>query len=776
MRKTLVLIIHVLAVLTVTVAFSALYTDNSGSSGIAWIQAPAYQDAPQFAENVNSDIADIKRMAFLRDVFGDAALLGEQDAEQEILVSGTRGGQNVSYTLQELLELAEGFGDRIDLATGACELNKESGGDAENFELHVTEKKYDPDFLEYTTPGPSQGVMSIRGVCQEVLKELSEYLTLNARYTEQAGNLHFVVYYPSPREEYVIVSNTDLPEETLLKSGKYVYAEGTSQTVNTNIEPVPSEAVYVPFINRDEELDEYYRLYVGIDTAFPFEDRYQEAAQQFGSKVAEAYTWIAVGVVAMVLWVITLILILSDASRSAEEPGSRHLMDRLPFEVFVLLMACLSVVFYYLFKATLCRAMEAIVPYHQQEYWRTVAKVLITYGLIILILRSAIRRYRMGELYQNSMFNRMEQAIENYLENLSRSGGIFVRYFVFTAVNIAGTLTVTWLFATRDRDSRRILIAAMLTGAIIIMDALVYNSLFRQARQRDAIGKALKDISTGETSVKLPEKEFSGAELEDVKDINHIAVGLSSAVQDQVRSERLKADLITNVSHDIKTPLTSIINYVGLLKRENIRDEKALEYIDVLERKSERLKKLIEDLVEASKASSGNVKIELAKIDIVELAIQAAAEFEDKFASRQLEFCFTPPEAPVYVSADGRHLWRIFDNLLNNASKYALEGTRIYGDVAVDTDGDEEGSGTCTFTIKNISATKLNISPDELTERFVRGDVSRTTEGSGLGLSIATSLCSLMGGKLKIEIDGDLYKANVILPLYRDTEESVEEE
>ena len=777
MRKTLVIIIHILSVLALTAAFSVLYLDASGPAGITWVSAETYEESPQFAEKFNSELERVKRYAFLTDVFGPAEEMYTSGSESPVIVEAVREGEEVSYTLPMILKLAESFGDKIDKTTGELSVSTENAPGVQYFDVRVTSKAYDPDFLEYVTPGPSQGTMGIRPLCQEVLRCLREYIQLSNRYNGVESNFKFVVYYPSPREDYVVVSNTDVPPESMINLGKYVIARGRNSAIQTNIEPSPVNAAYVPLITGDPDIEDYYQMAAGVDTGYPVADSYQAEASRFSGRVTEAYYWIGAGVVAFVLAVISLVLILRDASRQADDPENRHRFDQLPFEVFCLIMAGISIICYFCFKETLCKMVEGIAPAYQENYWRTVFKGLIVYCMLVVILRSMVRRYRKGILYKNSMFNRMELAIEKYLDHLSLSVSVFVKYLGFAILNVGVTATAVLLFMTRSENSRRILIAAILMAALLVADALIYNALFKTARQREVIGKALKDISVGETDISLNEKEFSGNELEMAKDINHISVGLSSAVRDQVRSERLKADLITNVSHDIKTPLTSIINYVGLLKREDIQDPAAQEYIDVLERKSERLKKLIEDLVEASKASSGNVRIELAKIDLVELTVQAAAEFEDKFAKRSLEFCFTPPEEAVYVNADGRHLWRVFDNLLNNASKYSMEGTRVYSEITVQKPEAEDEAGSAVFTIKNISANKLNVSPDELTERFVRGDVSRTTEGSGLGLSIAESLCSLMGGELKIEIDGDLYKANVILPLYaEETEAQASEE
>ncbi len=218
-----------------------------------------------------------------------------------------------------------------------------------------------------------------------------------------------------------------------------------------------------------------------------------------------------------------------------------------------------------------------------------------------------------------------------------------------------------------------------------------------------------------------------------------------------MKSERLKTELITNVSHDIKTPLTSIINYVDLMKQENIENEKVNEYLGILDNKSQRLKKLTEDLVEASKASSGNIKLNIEKLNVKELIKQVGGEFEDKFEQRGLEVIETLPEEEVYIEADSRYMFRVMENMYVNISKYALENSRVYVDVKKEKD-------IAKIELKNISKDKLNISVDELMQRFVRGDSARSEEGSGLGISIASSLTELQKGKFNIYLDGDLFK------------------
>jgi signal transduction histidine kinase len=259
------------------------------------------------------------------------------------------------------------------------------------------------------------------------------------------------------------------------------------------------------------------------------------------------------------------------------------------------------------------------------------------------------------------------------------------------------------------------------------------------------------DINLDSTKFVFPLKDFA-------RNLNECRDSIEKAVGEALKGERLKTELITNVSHDLKTPLTSIINYVSLLKLCNIEGEDENKYLDILDEKSTKLKRLIEDLTEASKASSGNIKMIVDTVNLNELALQAVGENNDVLENVGLEIILSQKDNELFVKADSQHTFRIFDNLFSNVKKYALSGTRVYVDVYK-----ENGFGV--FSIKNISKDKLNINPDEITERFVRGDNSRTTEGSGLGLSIARSFTELQNGIFEIQIDGDLFKVTIKLPI-----------
>lgn len=298
---------------------------------------------------------------------------------------------------------------------------------------------------------------------------------------------------------------------------------------------------------------------------------------------------------------------------------------------------------------------------------------------------------------------------------------------------------------------------SILFVVLLPIDLVVFIYLIYQAVGKKKIKQGISQIAQGEIDYKIDTVGLHGEQKEVAELVNIIGEGLNTAVEKSVKNERLKTDLITNVSHDIKTPLTSIINYVELLKQENFEDPKIRRYIEVLEQKSQRLKTLTEDVVEASKVSSGNISLDMMNLNLVEMIQQTSGEFQEKFAARNLEEVLNIPEEEAMICVDGRRTWRVLENIYNNAAKYAMEGSRIYADLTVLED-------QVLFTLKNVSAYPLNISADELTERFIRGDISRSTEGSGLGLSIAKTLTEMQKGQFELYLDGDLFKVTIKFP------------
>lgn len=340
-------------------------------------------------------------------------------------------------------------------------------------------------------------------------------------------------------------------------------------------------------------------------------------------------------------------------------------------------------------------------------------------------------------------------------KKLKKIGGLVKHIFknLATVYKVVLVIAVFWVFTlifmglnAYENDNLIIgfIAIAAIASIVIVLAAIAF--------QRVKVGG--EKIVNGDLENKIDTSYMFGDIKDFAESLNNINQGLQNAIDDKMRSERFKTELITNVSHDIKTPLTSIVNYVDLIKKENCDNQKINQYIEVLDRQSNRLKKLIEDLVEASKASTGNLSVELTKCNLSVLINQAVGEFSEKLEAKNLQIVQSIENQELYIMADGRRLWRVFDNLLNNICKYAMSGTRVYIDLICE-------NNKAIITFRNISEQPINLSSEELTERFVRGDRSRNTEGSGLGLSIAKSLTELQNGYFEISTDGDLFKAKL---------------
>lgn len=351
------------------------------------------------------------------------------------------------------------------------------------------------------------------------------------------------------------------------------------------------------------------------------------------------------------------------------------------------------------------------------------------------------------------------QSITRKLKNRSFWKNTIIGKLLFAGRNLFQRSTKTQLKIMGLALAMIILSAVFPVGTIIAI-VLVMWQLPKYLKRFSDIEKAAEQTASGDLTVEMP-RLYNGDELDRLSaSINSISDATKIAVDKELKNQKMKTDLITNVSHDLKTPLTSMVTYVDLLKNEGLQSENAEEYLDIISQKTERLRRLTLDLFDAAKASSGDLPVKIGRVDLASLASQSVGEFSDDFQSRNLQVIMGGEDS-VNVMADGRYLWRVMENLLNNIRKYAMEGTRVYIDLS-----SEGGMGK--ISVKNMSSTQLNVPAEELVQRFARGDESRTTEGSGLGLAIAKDLTALMKGQLKITVDGDLFKAEVMLPLAED--------
>lgn len=366
---------------------------------------------------------------------------------------------------------------------------------------------------------------------------------------------------------------------------------------------------------------------------------------------------------------------------------------------------------------------------------------VFTLGCFFMGYVSLIKRIKGRNLWKNSLLRVIVRFIYKIYDNRKKT--------TKTVLLLCGFFLVQGI-AVLFRNGVTMLL-------VLLADVGVFYVVLNGLLLKEKLKKGIEEIALGNMEYQIPLQGLRDENLKLAEMINGIANGFHMAVEEAMKNERLKTDLITNVSHDIKTPLSSIINYVAILKQSDIADPKLQGYLDILEAKAQRLKTLTEDVVEASKVSSGNISLEYMDVDLVEMIQQTEGEMAEKFEARNLKMIVNLPAEPAVVHVDGRRMWRVLENIFGNAAKYAMPGTRVYADLKLEED-------TVDLSLKNVSEHQLNISADELTERFIRGDLSRSSEGSGLGLSIAQSLTTMQGGTFNLYLDGDLFRVNIRFP------------
>lgn len=476
-------------------------------------------------------------------------------------------------------------------------------------------------------------------------------------------------------------------------------------------------------------------IFIALDSEYPMEDDIYTERMYYRTMEQWSQVLLVGAGVSLILMVVLFILITWKTGRNGNSKEIKFCwVDKVPVEV------CFAVSF----TAATCLIVWMVEEYYDMcnswNWYYLILGAALTVGLLLLALipyLSIVRRIKGKRLWKSSLCYAIWRSCKKIYMARKTAGKMIIGFI--------GLVLINWLAC-----------ALGVIGVVLItpIDVLVLLYLIRGNAGWQVVKDGMQRIGNGELDYKIDDKYLVGDAKQMAEVVNGIGNGLQKAVKEKLKTERLRTDLITNVSHDIKTPLTSIISYVDLLKREDIQDEKVKGYIQVLDTKSQRLKQLTEDLVESSKISSGNIVLNMQPIGLKELVQQTNGEFEEKFADHQLQLICQMTDQDTRIMADGRRMWRVLENLYNNAAKYALEGTRIYVEV-------EKIGCRVIFNIKNVSRNPLNIKADELTERFVRGDISRSTEGSGLGLSIAQDLVKLQNGTFDIYMDGDLFKVTM---------------
>lgn len=531
---------------------------------------------------------------------------------------------------------------------------------------------------------------------------------------------------------------------------KYICFNPDKLQMASNVDDIDSTFLKNCVENYKYTFGDGSRIWIAVDTSYPVEDEFKlvkDAYIQKNTSFVPAMIGFVVSFAALLL-VFVMMTMWAGVSKVSDEDGTvvkKYMpgrIDKIPFEIYLGILIIMNIIIYgMLFLSAKMLLSEGYEIFSRNEMLIKVvfsieaAVICFVESVLYLIL---VRKIKCKLIWNGSLLKWIIDKIKTGVIDAYDNGQVLIRtwlpYLIFLCVNLI-----------------LVLMGKFFILAAFILDIAIGVWLYNEAKQRNKIADGITTIANGDTGYKVDTSSMHGDNLALANAVNSIGEGITRAVETSMKDEKMKADLITNVSHDIKTPLTSIINYVDLLKREHITDAKIRNYIAVLDQKSQRLKALINDLVEASKISSGNISLNIERINLVELVNQSVGEFSEKFDEKGLKVIINKPENPVNILADSRGVYRVIENLYNNIYKYSLDNTRVYIDI-------ENVNGIAGLSIKNISADPLNISAEELTERFIRGDASRKTEGSGLGLSIAKSLVVAMNGTFDVSLDGDLFK------------------
>ena len=551
----------------------------------------------------------------------------------------------------------------------------------------------------------------------------------------------------------ITTMSTDEVTKYFTSLGKYICFNPDKVQMATNI----NDAISIEDIlgNFDYNFAEGSRIWIGVDTDYPADDILKLSKETYAGLYNYYFEAIVSFAVSTLLLLAILVILTINAGKVTliREDDTQEVIvksariDRIPIEI----LAVVTILTLLLLALGSEYALDYLINGKLIKYNSITAITLagiagfVICAIKIFLYLIYVRKFKCKLMWNTSLcrlvLGKSRQAALDLYDNGSLVVRTWLPYLIFLALNL-------------------VLVLLGLTGTLIafIIDMFVGVWLYNESRVRSKIVDGIDVIAGGDAKHKIDTAGMHGYNLNLAEAVNSIGDGIDKAVSTSMKDERMKADLITNVSHDIKTPLTSIINYVDLLKRANIEDETARGYIDILEQKSLRLKALTNDLVEISKISSGNITLELVNLNMVEMINQVTGEFDERFKEKSLIPILNLPKEDVVIHADGQALYRILENLYINIYKYALRGTRVYIDLATN-------ENKALLTIRNISAEPVKLDSAMLTERFIRGDISRGTEGSGLGLSIAKSLAEAQNGRLDLSLDGDLFKVVVSFDL-----------
>lgn len=591
---------------------------------------------------------------------------------------------------------------------------------------------------------------------EEAKNDLLNKVNYGRNQLNQIQNIKFMVkntktneYYTNTEYKTFDEFDKNIDEYTNIKIDKNNSNRSYIKTINKKVSENPTHYIEGKLLDATpEENLEVHMSFPKLLSNVEISDKVYNEYHQYTQNIKEVYICLILMIVNIIVFIISAVTYKKIKINEDHDEGIlTKLSNKVPIDIILWLMA-IDFLLYVPFSLS-----------YYQGYRYMIEKICAVIGAYLLI-------------YAAYTINRRSKKYDKKIYILKET-------IVYKLYKILKNTVISALKASKEIPliKRIIIVSIGITFIGGVVSVLLYELIYNEVMLLFGIPMSmilftlyvvkklayLSDIIEGTSRIKNGELDYKIDVLENdsftnlAENINNIGEGLEKSIETQLRSERMKSELITNVSHDLKTPLTSIINYIELIKKEEVSPEHVNDYIKVLDQKSKRLKILIEDLFEASKASSGNLELNMENIDIVQLLRQSIGEMEEKLTNSNLDIRLKLSNEKINIYADGRRMYRVFENLLSNISKYSLPSTRVYIDLL-------ESDESVIITMKNISSYELNFDATEITERFKRADESRNTEGSGLGLAISKDLVNLQGGKFSVEIDGDLFKSILVFP------------
>lgn len=747
-----------IAVCAVLICSASVIQMDVGKNPVTFVQTPLersrtdFEDSRLYHDVLEQQIADITRLCVIRNQMEtNGKYNGRKIIDISDFVNRADVGNGNQVTAQYYLD------DLIKWGNYGFDYETISTSDGNKSILYQRYRTVDGRVLsDYAENDEEYRILvdNLTQAAEELFLNYTEYSKYLDTY-KKSNIIYCYGFSNDGRMEYL--SNADenffgkKPDEISSRFSKYhrfisYYPDKMQLSTNTDFNAQDMRNILSRY---EYSFQDNSRVWIGVQDSYPVEDLLKEAHGLYTEKEPYFIIWVIILLAAAVLWVITLRTMTrleSSISLSGRRLKYTRRMDHIPLELNLLFLAVLAVSA----AAFVKEAVLVFFHYDPVSMAVFVGVLVFFYHLLLTSLYlSIVRKVKKHMLFRQSVLYWLYVKIKKTVVGAYNNGNVVVRTWIPYIIFLIGNL---------------ILVLFGLNGIFIalVIDLLLGACFYLSSKERQNIIQGIEKIKEGDFTFKVSTRHLHGDNLQLANSVNQIGSAIQDAVEKSMKDEKMKADLITNVSHDLKTPLTSIISYVDLIKQEQIDNEKIRNYVAVLDAKSQRLKQLTDDLVEASKISSGNITVQFTRIDLVEFINQTLGEFSEKFEEKQLQIITELPEHEVFIKADSRHLFRVTENLYHNIYKYAMEGTRVYLNLNLE---ETETEKKALLSLKNISAQPLTVGAEELTERFVQGDEARAAEGSGLGLSIAQNLVRSMGGNFDLRLDGDLFKVILTFPV-----------